>query len=255
MDTKLKLIGLMTLLLSSFAVNVAMSQVYNVRSLDGENVHFQLEKNDFKRILNIMYANDTIHIRDVEDIQAVRVLNDKFLMIVYQVHAGTGMNAERTLMLSASKHKTIQLLSITSLFHEEFLDFNNHVTSPMQVEINRTYKVYLSLTGDNLKNYKVRATIHDEKLVRHKPKTNYKTKATAILHFDPKENIFCNLNENLAGHFTVFDPETQEESKKYIRGLFSGIRLGSHRYYYINNIWYERSDTHYLTKSSYTTSL
>lgn len=251
MDSKLKYIYIITILLVVSVINQAKGQEYSLRSLNGDGAQFQLSKNDRENILSIIYSNDTVYVRDVEDIKIAKILNNNFLLIDYQVRAGTGMNVTKTLILAGSKNKISQSLSITSFFHEDFLDFNRQATSPMNVEVKSLDTVDLALIGDNIENYKLRAKIHEERRSTHAPKSNYKTDAFTTLIFDKTQNIFFNSHEHISGYYTIWDPKKQEESRQYIKGTFPVTKLGNDKYYYINHTWYKRSDKNYLTKYTY----
>jgi hypothetical protein len=248
MYTKLKRIFIIAILLVSFIVNLAKSQVYSLRSLNGDAVLFKVSSNDEKSILSISYSKDTVYLGDVEYIKIAKVLSDNFLMVVYGIRAGSGLTSIRMILLSASNGKICQSLNITSLFKEEFLDFRRYVTSPMKVEVKRIYKVDISLISQN---YKLSAKIHDERKSVHDPKSNYNDDGVANLKFDRNQNIFYSSHEQISQYFTIFDPKTQEEIGQYIKGTLPVVKLGKYKYYYINRAWYEISDNNYLAKYTY----
>jgi aspartate carbamoyltransferase regulatory subunit len=251
MDTKLKQISIITTFLILSIVNVAKSQQYKLQSLNGDEIQFQLSKNDNQHVLSIAYSTDTVYVRDVGDVKEVTPLNNNFLSIVYGVRAGTGMTATRTLLLSVSNNKINQSLNLTSLFHDDFLDFNNYVSSPMKVEVKSVYTVTLSLTGNSISNYKIVSKIHDERSSVHSPKTNYNNNFVSTREFDKDQNVFCNLHEQISGYFTIWDPKIQKRIRQYIKGNFAVAKLGNYKYYFINRSWYRLTDKNYMTKYTY----
>lgn len=251
MSLQIKQISIITVLLIAFVVDIAKCQQYSLQSLNGDRIKIQLSVDDNRRILSVIYSVDTIWVRDVEELKSVETLHQQFLIINYRVRAGSGMSETRTLLLSASNNKINLSLDIISLFHEDFLDFNNYVTSPMKVEIKSIYKVKFDLTGNNIFNYKVAARIHELRTSVHAPKTNYNYHLRSTLHFDKNQNVFCNLYENLSASFIISDPKTQKEIKKYIKGNYAVAQFGNYKYYYINREWYHLAYKNALTKVAY----
>lgn len=251
MDTKLKTNLLITLFSIMWIVNVAKSQQYEFQSLKGKAVKLYFSPDSNQNTLSISYLKDSLHIRDIDDVEAVDVLNNKFLKVVYRVRAGTGMKAIRTLLLSVNDDRIMQSLNITSLFSEDFLDFNGVISSPMKVEVKSRYLVELSLKGETKFDYKIVASIHDERTASHDPKTNYKNDFLVTLKFDKEKNIFYNSLEHLSGNFTVWEPKIKKRVKRYINGDFPVVKLGNNKYYYIKLIWHRVSDERTLTKYTY----
>jgi len=251
MGVQLKRIGIITILLTGLIVNVSKSQVYKLKSFDGSEAQFQVVFKGERLKLSVIYLNDTVQISDVNYIKAINVISNNFLMIVYDVRAGVGMNLMQMLILSANNNKICQSLNITSLFHVEFLDFSRHLTSPIEPEIKSTYKVNLSLKGSNSQDYKLYTKIHDERKSIHEPKTNYNRSNIANLNFDRTQHIFYNSHEYVSRQFTIFNPKAQEETKQYIKGTFPVIKLGSHKYYCINDKWYEKNEDGSLSQYIY----
>ncbi|WP_151088917.1 hypothetical protein [Hymenobacter baengnokdamensis] len=235
-------------------INVAKSQKYSLLSLKGDKIQFQLAKNAKKHVLYIAYSTDTIYVRDVEDVKKVSVINDKFLNIIYGVRAGTGITETRTLIVSGCNNKINQSLNITSLFSDNFLDFNNHVTSTMKVEVKSNYIVVFYLTGNDINNYKIVANLHDKRSSLHNPKANYNNHRITTLKFDRRLNIFYNSHEQISGYYTIWDPKIQKRIKQYIKGYFYVVHLGTYSYYYINNVWCMISDGFYINKYNYKSS-
>ncbi|SDE40811.1 hypothetical protein SAMN05216464_10627 [Mucilaginibacter pineti] len=249
MDAALKRIAIITILLVGLVVNLAKGQVYNLKSFKGDDIQIKLLLD--KGILSIRFLKDTVCFRNVDNLKIMKVLNNNFLMIVYDARAGSGMHMVRTLILSANNNKICQSLNVTSFFKDEFLDFSKpHLTSPIEVEVKTVYNADLSLTGNNNQNYKLNGKVHGERKSVHEPKINYNYNDAASLHFDRNQNIFYNSHESIAQYFTIFDPKTQKEIKQYIKGTFPIAKLGRYKYYYIKNEWYERYDND-LSKYSF----
>ncbi len=239
MNAKLKRILVIALSLGALMINSAKSQEYKIQSLEGNNVRFKVSKNE-KNTLFIAYLADTVYIRDVKDIQSARVLGGRFLLIDYGIRSGTGINSRKTLLLSAGHNKINTCLNITSLFHEEFLDFDSHVTSPMKAEVKSIYHAKLSLLGNRMVNYKLVVKIRDERSSAHEPKTNYKKNLIETLNFDQERQIFYSTLEDISAYFTIWNAKSQKEIKQYVNGRFAVAKLGNYKYYDINGVWYEK---------------
>ena len=239
MDISLKRTAIITTLLVGLLVNLAKGQVYSLKSFKGDDVQIKLLLD--KGILSIRFLRDTVCFDNVNNLKITKILNNNFLMIAYDARAGSGMHMIRTLILSANNNKICQSLSITSFFKEEFLDFSKqHLTSPIEVEVKTIYNADLSLTGNNSQNYKLKAKVHGERKSVHEPEINYNYDVAASLNLDINQNVFYNSHENISQYFTVFDPKTQKEIKRRIKGTFPVVKLGRYKYYYIKNEWYER---------------
>lgn len=238
MDTKLKQTLILMILLVVLVINSVKSQQFKLQSLDGAKIEFRVSKND-QNILSIIYASDTVYVRDVKNIKSARVLGGRFLLIDYGIRSGTGINSRKTLLLSAGHNKINTCLNITSFFHEEFLDFDNDVTSPMKAEVKSIYQAKLSLLGDRLANYKLVVKIRDERDSAHEPKTNYKKNLIETLNFDQERQVFYGTLEDISAYFTAWSAKSQREIKQYVDGRFAVIKLGNYKYYDINGVWYE----------------
>jgi hypothetical protein len=139
MDTMKKQI-LIAVILFIGLTNTAKSQVFNVESLDGKARQIHVLPDYGKRILTIACLNDTLHIKDLTNIEATDILNKRFLKIIYSLRGGSGINLRNTVMLSVNGETLCQSLHIMSLFDEEFIDFSKPVDSSSPVDVKSIYE-------------------------------------------------------------------------------------------------------------------
>lgn len=250
MDTMRKQI-IITAILFVGLINIAHGQVFNIQSLDGNSCQVRVLPDDENNTLTIAYLKDTLHIKGFTDIKAIDVLNKSFLKIVYSIRGGSGIHLRHTLILSVSGKTLCQSLHITSLFDEEYIDFNKPVDSSNPVEKKSVYEADLNVTGNNSQSYRLDVKVHDEKKSKHAPQTNYNRHDAVALSFDTNQNIFYSTHQDVSKYFTVYDPKTQRETKQYMMGTFPVVKLGKIEYYYIKGDWYEKSINEDLSKYSY----
>ena len=231
--------------------NIAKSQTFNIESLDGKVRQVNITPNYGKRILTITCLNDTIHIKDLTNIETTNILNKHFLKIVYSLRGGSGINLRNTIILSVNGRTLCQPLHIMSLFDEEFIDFSKPVDSSSPVDVKSVYEANLYLTGNSNENYKLNIHIHDERKSKHASQTNYNRDTNFTLSFDTSQYVFSSNHQDIAKYFTVYTPQTLNETRQYMMGTFPVIKLGQNEYYYIKGEWYKKNDNDYLYKCSY----
>jgi hypothetical protein len=250
MDTMKKQIVIAVILFIGLT-NTAKSQVFNVESLDGKARQIHVLSDYGKRILTIAFLNDTLHIKDLTNIEATDILNKHFLRIIYSLRGGSGINLRNTVILTVDGETLCQSLHIMSLFDEEFIDFSKPVDSSSPVDVKSVYEAIPNLTGNNSENYKLNIHIHDERKSKHTSQTNYSRDNQITLNFDTSQHVFYNIHQDISQYFTVYAPEILKETKRYIMGTFPVIKLGQNEYYYIKGEWYKKNDNDYLYKCSY----
>ncbi len=251
MDTIKKRLLIITLFLVGFTGNRAVGQAFLLSSVDGNETSIKLFFNDERDIITISCAKDTLTINGVTYIDTIIVLDKRFLLVNYNIRAGSGLHMRRSLIVTVKNNILCQALHITSLFSEEFIDFSKPVPSSNPISESSLFNVKFSINRNTASNYVLITHIHDEKKSIDSPKTNYERDNELTLNFDAIQNIFYSNYENLSQYFTIVDPKTQEETKQYLVGTFPMIQLGSDKYYYLKNEWYEQNEEGSLTKYSY----
>jgi len=251
MDTKLNRILSITIFQIFFIFSLAKSQEFKLRSLDGKNIEVQLHIEEAKHILLITCDHDTAYLAAVLDIKKAELIDKNYLAVVYVLRGGSGLTVAGTTILSVCAGKINQSLAIISEFDEEFLDFSKNTTPPMRATVKSSYDVKLSPSHHVIKPYTIIATVHDKRRSSNPKGHSFNRNFAATLYFDNGQNVFYNLKERLADYYTISDTKSPKDIKKYIQGVFPVVKLGNYRYYYITNVWYERSEGNHLTKYNF----
>ena len=160
-----------------------------------------------------------------------------FLRIDHRVHAGVGMEVTRILLLWARGHQICPLLSITSGFTEDFMDFSRPRPSPKQVAVKTRYAVGLSLRkqlGPTMLNFQAIAAVRGKRESLSGPESNDQYDRRAALTFDPKQQIFYGAQEHISQRFLVFDPKAESETTQDVAGTFPVLTLGEYSYVYLS---------------------
>jgi hypothetical protein len=232
-------------------IRYAQAQTVSILSFEGTKESICIISNHEKDKLAIWHKRDTIHIPEILNIDSITVFNKCLLTIRYSINPGSDMHEQRTLILGISHDKLYQLLHITSLFDEKFIDFRKTPPTPDSPDESSHYETGLILTGNNIQNYRLQVKIHDEKKVKDAPRTNYNRNSVVSLSFDVRQNIFYSSRKKISKNFKFYDPKKQKETKKYIKGTFPSAKLGQSEYYYIKGEWYEKNIYDDLSKYSY----
>ena len=231
---------------------IVNGQSFGVKSFDGRNRAINVLSHDIARTLIISSLTDTITIKDFNGLTGeIKVLNKSFLRIDYRVRAGTGMDLKRTIILCVSGRHLIQSLDVTSFFKEEFIDFSKPVDTANLVDVKTVYALQLNLKDDVQRHYILHIKIHDTRRSKSEPKTNYAHDSEVDLSYDSTRNIFYSTHKKTSRYFTIYDPKTGKDRKRYIRGTFPAVKLGEYEYYLIKNVWYEKNRYGDLTRYSY----
>lgn len=237
------------ILFAVLACKIANAQIYEVKALDGPAQKIRVVDNE-KSTLVISSLKDTIRIYNWNNTIATALLNRTFLKVVYNIQGGVGIQEAHTIILCVNKNKLIEALHFESLFHEEFIDFRKPLDTTDRVSVYSTYRVSLSITGNNAKNYKLNARIHDTQKSKLSKKDNFNRNSIAHLNFDPVENVFYTSQLEVSRYFTVSGPKFRKKAKQHIKGKLPVAKFGKMTYYYVKDCWYERGDDE-LVKYSY----
>lgn len=250
MDTVKKQILIITILFVGL-INIAQGQVFKIQSIDGDSQQICVVPHYGSKTLIIATFKDTLYIKDFTGIKAMLILNKYFLKIDYSIRAGSDLHVIRTLILSVNNNAICQSLFITSFVDELYMDFRKPADSSDLIVGEKLSKTGIELVGNTSQNYKLNIKIHEEKKSKYASKNNYNRDTSFTLNFDPNQNIFYSAHQDISKYFTVYNPETQKETKQYVMGTFPVVKLGRMEYYYIKNEWYEKSNNDELSKYSY----
>ncbi len=250
MVTMKKKIFLVTILFLRIICLVS-GQTVSFKSFEGANESVCVLPNYAKNDLSISHLKDTLHIKGLTAVNSIDILSKCLLMIDYSVRGGSGIRLRRTIILGIGHGVLFQLLHITSLFDEEYIDFSKKPPSTDTPDESSHYAINLNLIEGKNQNYELKVKIHDEKKSKHTPEANYKYNSEVTLSFDTNKHIFYSTSQDISKYFTVFNPQTQKDSKQYIMGTFPVVKLGKREYYYINDGWYEKGGNDNLLKYAY----
>lgn len=237
------------LLLIVSVCKTANGQVYNIHALDRAAQKIKVADNE-KGTLIISCLKDTIYINNWNNTIESTHINRSFLKVVYEIHAGVGMHEAHTVVLCINHGRLIEALHITSLFHEEFMDFSEDADTIGKVAVNSTYSVNLSLTGNNPHDYKLNAKIHDDRKSKISHGESYSRDSESQLSFDPAANVFYTSKLELTRKYIITGADAENDIEQYIKGNFPVAKFGKITYYYIKGYWYERDDEDELVKYS-----
>jgi hypothetical protein len=237
--TKQRIYLLPLLIISSTIFNPAKSQPYSIESFDGGNAKINLNYTLFSKTLKVSCLKDTLFLVDYTGTSEVRVLNKRFLQIVYWVRAGSDMWLKNTVILLVKKSKIIVAILVTS--YSEYV-------SPDQEGI---YEFKFIMIGVDIGSYKLMIKARDEQKSKLHPRGNYNKNWQDTLSFDPSQDIFYSSYQDISNSFTVYDSKTYQTSKQDVKGTLPVINLGENEYYYIKGEWYEKNAIDKLVKNSY----
>jgi hypothetical protein len=233
------------------SIKFAQGQRISLLSFEGTNESICVLPDDNKKILSISYLQDTLHIEGFININSLKILSKSLLKIDYTIRSGTGMHMQRTVILAVNHKILCQLLHITSLFDEEFIDFSKKHISSDTPDVISHYKVVLNLTGNDSRNFKFEGKVRDEKKSKNNHQTDYKRDYEVSLNLDTNVNVFYNKYQVISAYYTVYDPKSRNETKRYFMGTFPSVTLGKSEYYYVKGEWYEKDDYNNLSKLAY----
>src|SRR3569833_70480 len=218
---------------------------YNVLSLDGSNQKIGLNYNEVHETLKLSLLKDSLCVYGVSYLDTVITLNSQFLLVHYGIRGGSGIHVKRALLICVKNDKLFQSLDITSVFNEEFIDFSKQVDTLNPVDRKTVYECKLTISGNDIHDYKLNALVHREKKLKEIPSQYFSSDQTFKLNFDPIKNIFFNSVREVSQYFNVFSEKTVSESRQYFLGK-PAITLGDFKYYYNNDAWYEQQQPDYL---------
>ena len=242
------------LILILITVSTASSgQVYNVKGLDGTDQKIHVIADYPNNTLNIICLKDTLRIDGFLNLHGKAiVLNGQFLKVVYDIRVGSDETGGNMVLLCVAHNKLYQALHVTSFStYDVDMVYNKKADSLKLFDEHGDYGLNVDLIGANKEDYKLVVNIHDEVKSKHDPKSNHNDKEQVNLSFDPNHYIFYNAHEDISQYFTIYDPKIQRTSKQYMLGTFPVIQLGSYKYYYIKDGWYEKGHDDNLLKYAY----
>ncbi|SDT65937.1 hypothetical protein SAMN05216490_4666 [Mucilaginibacter mallensis] len=206
------------------------TQICTIKALDGNDQKVHVMPDYFNRLLKISCLKDTITIFDYWGVPAeVTVLNKNFIKISYAVRGGSDISLSNVMVLCINGGRLYEAMHVLE-----------HVSSESEGEkelYRNIYKITMTLSGDDKKNYKLHVGIHDSVKSRATPAINYNYNNQTVLSFDAGRNVFYSIKEDIYDSFAVY-PTTQKNYKEKLKGNYPVIILGKETYYYIKGGWY-----------------
>lgn len=248
MDTMKKQIFIFAMLLAGLISNQAKGQAIKIQSFNRKAETIYVLPDYDRAVLTVATLKDTLHIENCTEVEEAIALNKRFIKIVYQVRGGAGINLMHMLILTSINNKLYQSLHITSLFNEEYIDFNK---KPVSTKPDKSSRYEVKVDFPNIDYHKMTASVYKEEKSKDHPQNDYNKQSTITLTFDTIKNIFYGSTVNISQYFTIYDSKTQQERKQYLIGPFPAIQLGGYSYYYIKGEWYEKGHGDSLSKYAY----
>lgn len=245
-----KQITILIILLIVLVNSQLKAQSIKIQSFDGKTQVINIVPDYDKGDLIIATLQDTLHIENCTNVEKISSLSANFVQVVYQIRGGSGIHLRHTLILTVKNNRLYQALHITSLFSEEFIDFNKKPVSTTPDKSSH-YEVKINLIDTNYSDIKIAASIFNDEKLKANPKNGYSKKNNIVLAYDTVKNIFYSSVIDISQYFTIYDPKMQKESKQYLMGTFPIVQLGSYSYYNIRGEWYEKEHGDNLLKYAY----
>ncbi len=219
-----------------FTVSLANAQAYRLTSFENKNVEIILKYRLFSKTLTISYEKDTVYLSEFTGIIQTRIVNNKFLQIIYGVRGGSGLDLKKVIILCVYRNKIHIPLLVTS--YSKYAGIDSLAF----------YKLKMKFKVSNKKNFQIIANITEGQKYAVRPQQNNNSHLRTIMQFDTIQKIFFNDRKTVSKDFTLFDIETQQTTKISLKGELPIIRLGKNIYYYFKQQWYEKGKNNNLLK-------
>jgi hypothetical protein len=234
MKTSKKYIAIIIFIFTLTASTVTLAQTYHIKSFDGKIAKITLNYKMFSKKLSISCSTDTLYLLDYTGTQKIRVIDQRFIEIEYDVLGGTGIVNRNSLILSISKNKIITSLLVNS--HFETFSPDKHIL----------YDVKFNFKSDLGKNYQIIADVNNSVHSKKYSSINTNSIEKVNLRFDTNYDVFTSNIANLSQSFKIYKPgDAAGFTEKLIKGEKPEIALGKeHTYLFIDNSWYITSSAH-----------
>ncbi|WP_457130280.1 hypothetical protein [Mucilaginibacter sp. UYNi724] len=204
------------------------TKILNIVSLDEKPQKIKIVPDYVNHVLRITCMKVAINILDYWGVPPeIHVLNKNFIEISYAVRGGSNSGLWKTLILCVNGEKLYEAMHVLKYVNVETGDLMND------------YHIKLSLRGDIKNNYKLKINIHDDVRSKPKPETNYIYNNRTILNFDTRQNVFYSVKKDINDHSI----KRAIGMKQKVNGNFPMIILGKENYYFIDNKWFQLTDT------------
>jgi hypothetical protein len=235
---------LMSLLCCWFG-SLAKGQTYNIESFQGVKTAINLYYKPFSGILTISCLKDTLLIDDYMDADEIRILDKKFLEIIYLKRAGSNENSMNILLLCVDGGKLHQVIHVK---YVRTYDMRNIYHIKGNLSEYQLLQLKVKLSGNSKNTYRLNVDIHDKSTSEVEPKTNFHYHKQITLIFDPVLDVFYGTYKKISKSFNVFDPTNEDKVVKEVHGSVPTIIIHKSEYYYIKGEWFEKGHDNTLLR-------
>jgi len=172
--------------------NTATAQTYSLQSFEGTVKEIKFSCKPGSETLTIVCGRDTLLI-DYWATDYVKVLDNRFLQIVYSIRAGSNEGVENMLLLCVDSNRLYQALHVRCFSEYDMRNVSHIKGNPNEYQL---FKLKAQLLGNSKSTYKLKVNIHDESTSESDPKTNHNYNKQMILNFDPVRNRFFGTPDN-----------------------------------------------------------
>lgn len=158
------------------------AQAYGLTSQEGRPAAVHLSYKLFSKRLAVACAGDTLFLPDYQGTISVKTLRDRFLLVTYQARCGTSCSVQNTAIVTVSKQKARLALLMRSAADSENLILGHEMKSH--------YRVTLSMPGDAVSPYTMRAHVNQEKTFLHNPTQNQRRHQEVVLRWNAAQQVF-----------------------------------------------------------------
>ena len=201
---------------------------YAIQTFDSVSEKVTIFEKPFGHKLTIKCAHDRLTIGDFYCLTKVHFFRTDLLEIVYSPRGGSDQGYDNVLILGIDKGKFCIAMHAQSV---------NEYSIPDEYGL---YELRLKPSGGTLPDFQLAVSIHEILKSGTKPSKNYDRRHGYVLKFDVKKRIFYNGVQHLNAIYKFDDNASGKD--KLLAGDYPVIDLGKDVYYFIGNLWYERSN-------------
>ena len=202
--------------------NISQAQTYKIQTLDGTNANIKLRYKPFSTSFTISYLTYKLIIPSYWSAGEVKVLNKKFLEIVYYERGGSGVGTGNTLLLCISHGKLRQAMHIGSY---------SYSLGDEKITANYTR---LLLDAANT----IHAVVYDTVELKQGPRPKSISIKKSTITFNTTQQVFCNYQKNINTSLSSYNYQTNHINKRHFTGIAPAFQLDGCEYIFINGKWY-----------------
>lgn len=234
---------------------VPSDTVIKLRSLENERIKVKITYN---------FANDRAYVELNPNVKitlkgfrslpqgGVKVLDNKFLGIQYELRGGTGVRNGRYAIFCCSKGKLYKSMDVASL--SSFIFKDTYVPSVDSLHLYDENSLYQLNFGEiTEKNNSFELTVSGITKIHSKinPGTNCESQDTTHLHFDNANKIFYTGHITLNGTYVVISDEILNESVNFSNKSLPLLDIDQMQYIFFKNRWFSQWAAYHLEQVDY----